>query len=251
MDTQHQQQPVQPEQQPAAAATTSAAGPQLALDPSAFVDDLVNAVSGTSRARGGPQASPLQAVSPNPSVARCSLLRCHEQVSIYCAQGFDSLDRWGGDTPGGSGERSAGSTAPAPAPPVLTGPACCCDHHVTYSPPLPSHLMHPCHSSLREQRGAALTPEQQAACLHGSSQLYLALRSEVDAQLQKFEAYALETCLHVPAGLLSAPVRRMPAYSAWWLWSAGWAERWCKQRPPACSSLTGPRALPLCAGSSR
>ena len=47
-----------------------------------------------------------------------------------------------------------------------------------------------------------LTPEQQAACHHATSQLYLALRAEVDAQLQKFEGYALETCLHVPAGLL-------------------------------------------------
>lgn len=59
-------------------------------------------------------------------------------------------------------------------------------------------------STLREQRGAVLTPEQQSAVLHGTSQLYLALRGEVDAQLQKFEAYALETCLHVPAGLLVA-----------------------------------------------
>ncbi|KAL4425160.1 hypothetical protein ABPG77_008265 [Micractinium sp. CCAP 211/92] len=59
-------------------------------------------------------------------------------------------------------------------------------------------------STLREQRGSVLTPEQQSAALHGTSQLYLALRGEVDAQLQKFETYALETCLHVPAGLLSA-----------------------------------------------
>ncbi|PSC67215.1 hypothetical protein C2E20_9098 [Micractinium conductrix] len=56
--------------------------------------------------------------------------------------------------------------------------------------------------SLREQRCAALTPEQAAAALHGTSQLYLAIKEEVDTQLQKFEAYALETCLHVPAGLL-------------------------------------------------
>jgi len=33
-------------------------------------------------------------------------------------------------------------------------------------------------------------------------QLYLALKAEADSQLQKFEEYALETCLHVPAGLL-------------------------------------------------
>ncbi|KAL4426023.1 hypothetical protein ABPG75_010039 [Micractinium tetrahymenae] len=57
-------------------------------------------------------------------------------------------------------------------------------------------------STVRDQRGAVLTPEQQSAVLHGTSQLYLALRGEVDAQLQKFETYALETCLHVPAGLL-------------------------------------------------
>lgn len=49
-----------------------------------------------------------------------------------------------------------------------------------------------------------LTPEQQSAALHGTSQLYLALRGEVDAQLHKFETYAVETCLHVPAGLLVA-----------------------------------------------
>jgi hypothetical protein len=61
-------------------------------------------------------------------------------------------------------------------------------------------------SAFREQRGPLLTPEQQAAYHHGSGQLYLALRAEVDSQLQKFEAYALETCLHVPAGLLSQPV---------------------------------------------
>jgi hypothetical protein len=55
-----------------------------------------------------------------------------------------------------------------------------------------------------------LTPEQQAAYHHGSSQLYLALKQEVDAQLQKFEQYALETCLHVPAGLLAQPVGAVP-----------------------------------------
>ena len=55
-----------------------------------------------------------------------------------------------------------------------------------------------------------LTPEQQAAYHHGSSQLYLALKQEVDAQLQKFEQYALETCLHVPVGLLAQPVGAVP-----------------------------------------
>ena len=74
----------------------------------------------------------------------------------------------------------------------------------------PAHTSTPTHprcSTVREQRGNQLTPEQQAAYHHGSGQLYLALRAEVDAQLQKFEAYALETCLHVPAGLLAASVR--------------------------------------------
>lgn len=69
-------------------------------------------------------------------------------------------------------------------------------------------------STLRQQRGAVLTPEQQAAYHHGSGQLYLALRGEVDAQLQKFEAYALETCLHVPAGLLAAPSAAVDAEAA-------------------------------------
>ncbi|KAL4853294.1 hypothetical protein ACK3TF_005719 [Chlorella vulgaris] len=99
-----------------AAAPPTAQTNTLQLDPSAFVEDLYNA------------------------------------VHFYCADGFDTMD-----------------------------------------------------STLREQRGAVLTPEQQAAYHHGSSQLYLALRGEVDAQLQKFEAYALETCLHVPAGLLAQP----------------------------------------------
>lgn len=69
------------------------------------------------------------------------------------------------------------------------------------------HASHPRRRVVREQRGARWTPEQQAAALHGTGQLYLALKGELDAQLQKFEAYALETCLHVPAGLLAAPVR--------------------------------------------
>lgn len=66
-------------------------------------------------------------------------------------------------------------------------------------------------SALREQRGMVLTPEQQSTVLHGTSQLYLALRSEVDIQLQKFETYALETCLHVPAGLLVEAAVRWPS----------------------------------------
>ncbi len=66
---------------------------------------------------------------------------------------------------------------------------------------------------MRDQRGALLTPEQQAAYHHGSSQLYLQLKQEVDAQLQKFEQYALETCLHVPAGLLLQPVSMGPGWA--------------------------------------
>lgn len=83
-------------------------------------------------------------------------------------------------------------------------------------------------STLREQRGAVLTPEQQSAVLHGTSQLYLALRGEVDAQLQKFEAYALETCLHVPAGLLVATV------------SGGAGGRCACMRPRSCGRPGAP-----------
>ena len=79
----------------------------------------------------------------------------------------------------------------------------------------------PCRSAVREQRSAALTPEQAAEYHAASSQLYLLLKQEVDAQLQKFEAYALETCLHVPAGLLVQPVSGRGSsagrFSSWWV----------------------------------
>ncbi len=38
----------------------------------------------------------------------------------------------------------------------------------------------------------------------GTSALYLRLNVDLDAQLQKFEQYALKTCLHQPAGLILA-----------------------------------------------
>jgi hypothetical protein len=59
---------------------------------------------------------------------------------------------------------------------------------------------------VHERHGPTWTPEQQAAYNEGSAQLYAAQQGEVVAQLQKFEARALEVYLHVPAGLLAVAV---------------------------------------------
>ena len=47
------------------------------------------------------------------------------------------------------------------------------------------------------------SPAEEATLKHGTAKLYTALHEELDQQLQKFEQYALETCLHVPAGLMA------------------------------------------------
>ena len=131
------------------------------------------------------------------------------QVHYYRADGFDTMDMCaaglhaGSAAPGLRLQLPPAAHAPCPAwPPVDASTP----HSL--SPARASACLPAC-SALREQRGAVLTPEQQAAYHHGSSQLYLALKQEVDAQLQKFEQYALETCLHVPAGLLAQPVGAM------------------------------------------
>ena len=72
-------------------------------------------------------------------------------------------------------------------------------------PPPPPHTHHPpTHpgSAIAEQLGPRLTPEQLAATLQGTAALYSQQRRELDAQLQRFEAYALDICLRAPAGLL-------------------------------------------------
>jgi hypothetical protein len=60
--------------------------------------------------------------------------------------------------------------------------------------------------AVREDLGETLTPEHFTSVLRGSAALYAGLRSQLDAQLEKFEQYALAEILKVPAGLLANTV---------------------------------------------
>ena len=42
--------------------------------------------------------------------------------------------------------------------------------------------------------------------IQGTADLYKILQARTIEQLQTFEQYATETCLHIPAGLMSAQV---------------------------------------------
>lgn len=43
--------------------------------------------------------------------------------------------------------------------------------------------------------------------IQGTADLYKILQARTIEQLQTFEQYATETCLHIPAGLMSAQVK--------------------------------------------
>ncbi|KAL6782828.1 hypothetical protein ACKKBG_A08255 [Auxenochlorella protothecoides x Auxenochlorella symbiontica] len=58
--------------------------------------------------------------------------------------------------------------------------------------------------AIRNDVGPALSPAQQAAVMQGTAQLYNLARGSLDRQLQRFEEFALETCLRVPAGLMAS-----------------------------------------------
>jgi hypothetical protein len=44
--------------------------------------------------------------------------------------------------------------------------------------------------------------------VQGTAQLYQILQTKLKQQLQAFEQYAGETCLHIPAGLMQAEVNQ-------------------------------------------
>ena len=49
--------------------------------------------------------------------------------------------------------------------------------------------------------------QAQAMCpVQGTAQLHQSLLAKLELQLQNFEQYAWETCLHIPAGLMPAEV---------------------------------------------
>ncbi len=44
--------------------------------------------------------------------------------------------------------------------------------------------------------------------VQGTAQLYQSLQTKLKQQLQAFEQYAAETCLHIPAGLMPSEVNQ-------------------------------------------
>lgn len=43
--------------------------------------------------------------------------------------------------------------------------------------------------------------------MKGTAALYKSCRSSLDAQLERFEKFALETCLHIPSDMVDREVR--------------------------------------------
>lgn len=66
------------------------------------------------------------------------------------------------------------------------------------------------HRAIRGDVGDVLSPALQAAAMQGTARLYTAARDSLNRQLERFETFALETCLAVPPGLTSVQVRPLP-----------------------------------------
>lgn len=58
--------------------------------------------------------------------------------------------------------------------------------------------------AIRGDVGDVLSPALQAAAMQGTARLYMAARDSLNRQLERFETFALETCLAVPPGLLTS-----------------------------------------------
>ncbi|KDD75783.1 hypothetical protein H632_c501p1 [Helicosporidium sp. ATCC 50920] len=61
---------------------------------------------------------------------------------------------------------------------------------------------------IRDTLGPGLTPEQEAAIMKGTAALYKSCRSSLDAQLERFEKFALETCLHIPSDMVDREIEQ-------------------------------------------
>ena len=172
------------------------------MDASAFIDDLHNAVRGAAaRAARAAVAQSPPPPPPPPPLAACpfGFAACSSPAPSL-PSGSHLLRKWhrharrvGARWRGwkcSSVCRSATSRRSAAARLASGGWQRCLTH-----PPAPASLpnlaLNPC-SSLREQRCAALTPEQAAAALHGTSQLYLAIKEEVGAAANRWVACACE-----------------------------------------------------------
>lgn len=58
-----------------------------------------------------------------------------------------------------------------------------------------------------------LSADQTRSILQGTAQLYEMQKVQISTQMEKFERYALEVCLHVPAGLIVEEVSRISLFS--------------------------------------